>query len=154
MSRGEPETRTEKELLRGGRSGDVVVLDTRPAGEYAAGHIAGALSMPVDDLEKRLKELPRKRAFVAYGRGPYCIYADRAVTILRASGRRASRLREGFPEWQAEGLPVESQVPSATDRTGDSLHAKLLGLADDVEIYPAHLAGSACGPRPGGRATA
>lgn len=115
MSRGEPETRTEKELLRRGRSGDVVVLDTRPAGEYAAGHIAGALSMPVDDLEKRLKELPRKRAFVAYGRGPYCIYADRAVTILRASGRRASRLREGFPEWQAEGLPVESQVPSATD---------------------------------------
>lgn len=96
-----------KELLRRGRTGDVVVLDTRPAGEYAAGHIAGALSMPVDDLEKRLKELPRKKTFVAYCRGPYCIYADRAVAILQASGRRASRLREGFPEWRAAGLPVE-----------------------------------------------
>lgn len=112
--RSEAEPVSMKELLRRGRSGDVVVLDTRPAGEYAAGHIAGALSMPVDDLEKRLGELPRKKAFVAYCRGPYCIYADRAVAILQASGRRASRLREGFPEWRAAGLPVETQtVPSA-----------------------------------------
>ncbi len=101
-----------KELLRRGRSRDVVVLDTRPAGEYAAGHIAGAVSMPVDDLEKHLQELPRRKEFVAYCRGPYCIYADRAVAILRASGRRASRLREGFPEWRAEGLPVETDIPS------------------------------------------
>jgi rhodanese-related sulfurtransferase/DNA-binding transcriptional ArsR family regulator len=98
-----------EELVRRGRSGDVVVLDTRPAGEYAAGHIAGALSIPVDDLEKRLQELPKKKAFVAYCRGPYCIYADRAVEILRASGRRANRLREGFPEWRAAGLPVETR---------------------------------------------
>ena len=100
-----------KELLRRGRAGDVVVLDTRPAREFAAGHIAGALSMPVDDLEKRLKELPRKKEFVAYCRGPYCVYADRAVEILRASGRRARRLREGFPEWKAAGMPVETQIP-------------------------------------------
>lgn len=112
--RSDAEPVSMKELLRRGRSGEVVVLDTRPAGEYAAGHIAGAVSMPVDDLEKRLKELPRKRAFVAYCRGPYCIYADRAVGILRASGRRATRLREGFPEWRAAGLPVESEMaPSA-----------------------------------------
>jgi DNA-binding transcriptional ArsR family regulator len=108
--RSEGEPVSMKELLRRGRSGDVVVLDTRPAGEYAAGHIPGALSMPVDDLEKRLEELPRKKAFVAYCRGPYCIYADRAVEILRASGRRANRLREGFPDWRAAGLPVESHT--------------------------------------------
>jgi rhodanese-related sulfurtransferase/DNA-binding transcriptional ArsR family regulator len=110
----EAEAVSIKELLRRGRSGDVIVLDTRPAGEYAAGHIPGALSMPVDDLEKRLKELPRKRSYVAYCRGPYCIYADRAVEILKANGRRAKRLREGFPDWRAAGLPVESQtVPAA-----------------------------------------
>jgi rhodanese-related sulfurtransferase len=108
--RSEGEPVSMKELLRRGRSGDVVVLDTRPAGEYAAGHIPGALSMPVDDLEKRLEELPRKKAFVAYCRGPYCIYADRAVEILRASGRRANRLREGLPDWRAAGLPVESHT--------------------------------------------
>jgi rhodanese-related sulfurtransferase/DNA-binding transcriptional ArsR family regulator len=108
--REEAEAVSMKELLRRGRSEDVVILDTRPAGEYAAGHIPGALSMPVDDLEKRLKELPRKKAYVAYCRGPYCIYADRAVEILKASGRRAKRLREGFPDWRAAGLPVESQA--------------------------------------------
>jgi rhodanese-related sulfurtransferase/DNA-binding transcriptional ArsR family regulator len=108
--RSEAEPVSMEELRRRGRSGDVVVLDTRPAREYAAGHIPGAISMPVDNLEKRLRELPRKKAFVAYCRGPYCIYADRAVQILRASGRRASRLREGFPDWRAAGLPVERGI--------------------------------------------
>jgi rhodanese-related sulfurtransferase/DNA-binding transcriptional ArsR family regulator len=112
--RSEAEPVSMKELLRRRRSGDVVVLDTRPAGEYAAGHIPGALSMPVDDLERRLKELPRKKAYVAYCRGPYCIYADRAVEILKANGRRrAQRLREGFPDWRAAGLPMESQTAPA-----------------------------------------
>jgi rhodanese-related sulfurtransferase/DNA-binding transcriptional ArsR family regulator len=114
--RSEAEPVSMKELLRRRRSGDVVVLDTRPAGEYAAGHIPGALSMPVDDLEKRLKELPRKKAYVAYCRGPYCIYADRAVEILKANGRRAKRLREGFPDWRAAGLPVESQTAASRCR--------------------------------------
>jgi len=114
VDRSEAEAVSIKELLRRARSGEVVVLDTRPAGEYAAGHIPGALSMPVDDLEKRLKELPRRKAYVAYCRGPYCIYADRAVEILKANGRRAQRLREGFPDWRAAGLPVESQrAPAA-----------------------------------------
>jgi DNA-binding transcriptional ArsR family regulator/rhodanese-related sulfurtransferase len=94
------------ELLKRARSKRVVILDTRPASEYVAGHIPGALSIPVDDLQRRLKELTKGREYVAYCRGPYCIYADRAVEVLRASGRRARRLAEGFPEWRFAGFPV------------------------------------------------
>lgn len=96
------------ELLKLARSRKVIILDTRPAGEYAAGHIAGALSVPIDALQRRLRELPRDREYVAYCRGPYCVYADRAVDVLRARGRRARRLIEGFPEWKAAGLPVHT----------------------------------------------
>jgi DNA-binding transcriptional ArsR family regulator/rhodanese-related sulfurtransferase len=95
------------DLLARARSGKVVILDTRPAREFAAGHIAGAVSVPVDDLKRRLAELPNAKEFVAYCRGPYCVYADRAVELLRASGRKARRLVAGFPEWKAAGLPVE-----------------------------------------------
>jgi rhodanese-related sulfurtransferase len=98
------------ELLKRARSKNVVVLDTRPPDEYAAGHIAGALSVPVDDLQRQLRRLPKDKEYVAYCRGPYCVYADRAVEILRSHGRRARRLREGFPEWRAAGLPVETAV--------------------------------------------
>jgi rhodanese-related sulfurtransferase/DNA-binding transcriptional ArsR family regulator len=94
------------ELMARVRKGDVVVLDTRPAIEYAAGHIEGALSAPVEELHKRLAKLPKSREYVAYCRGPYCIYADRAVEMLRKGGRRARRLALGFPEWKAAGLPV------------------------------------------------
>ena len=94
------------ELLKRARSKQVVILDTRPATEYRAGHIPGAVSIPVDDLQRRLKELAKGKDYVAYCRGPYCIYADRAVEILRASGRRARRLVEGFPEWRSAGFPV------------------------------------------------
>ena len=96
------------ELLKRARSKDIVVLDTRPATEYVAGHIAGAISVPVDDLQRRLRQLPKSKEYVAYCRGPYCVYADRAVEILRSHGRRARRLLEGFPEWRAAGLPVET----------------------------------------------
>jgi rhodanese-related sulfurtransferase/DNA-binding transcriptional ArsR family regulator len=95
------------ELLKRARSADVVILDTRPASEYEAGHIAGAISLPVADLRRRLKELPKSREYVAYCRGPYCVYADQAVEFLRTKGRTARRLLEGFPEWRAAGLPVE-----------------------------------------------
>jgi rhodanese-related sulfurtransferase/biotin operon repressor len=95
-----------KELLKLARSKKVVVVDTRPASEYASGHIAGAISVPVDELQRRLKELTRGKDYVAYCRGPYCVYADRAVEILRANGRRARRLAGGFPEWRSAGLPV------------------------------------------------
>jgi DNA-binding transcriptional ArsR family regulator/rhodanese-related sulfurtransferase len=94
------------ELLKRARSKRVVILDTRPAGEYLAGHIPGALSIPVDDLQRRLKKLTKGKEYVAYCRGPYCIYADRAVEVLRASGRRARRLLEGFPEWRSAGFPT------------------------------------------------
>ena len=96
------------ELLERGRRSDVVILDTRPSSEYRAGHIPGALSVPVDELQKHLRQLPKSKEFVAYCRGPYCVYADRAVEILKASGRKARRLTEGFPEWKAAGFPVES----------------------------------------------
>jgi rhodanese-related sulfurtransferase len=88
------------------------VLDTRPPNEYAAGHIAGAISVPIDDLQRRLRQLPKGNEYIAYCRGPYCVYADRAVEILRSNGRHARRLREGFPEWRAAGLPVEMNAGS------------------------------------------
>jgi len=96
------------ELLKRARSKEIVILDARPASEYAAGHIPGAISLPVDELSRRLKELPKGKEYVAYCRGPYCVYADRAVEILTSRGRRARRLREGFPEWRAAGLPIET----------------------------------------------
>jgi rhodanese-related sulfurtransferase/DNA-binding transcriptional ArsR family regulator len=96
------------DLLKRARSKDIVILDTRPANEYAAGHIAGAISVPVDELQRRLKDLPKSKDYVAYCRGPYCVYADRAVVMLRANGRRAHRLLEGFPEWRMAGFPIES----------------------------------------------
>ena len=111
--RSEPEPVEMSELLRRARAGDVIVLDARPATEYAAGHIPGALSVPVENLKHRLKQLPKSKAYVAYCRGPYCIYADQAVEQLRASGRRARRLAAGFPEWKLAGLPVESATQSS-----------------------------------------
>lgn len=101
-----------QELLKRARSADVVILDTRPANEYEAGHITGALSVPVADLRRRLKEMPKSKEYVAYCRGPYCVYADQAVELLQAQGRRARRLLEGFPEWRAAGLPVETGAPT------------------------------------------
>jgi rhodanese-related sulfurtransferase/DNA-binding transcriptional ArsR family regulator len=102
------------ELLERVRCEDVIVLDTRPAHEYRAGHIPGALSVPVDELQQRLRRLPKSREYVAYCRGPYCVYADRAVEILQASGRRARRLAEGFPEWKVAGFPV-AVAPRASE---------------------------------------
>jgi rhodanese-related sulfurtransferase len=78
-----------EDLMTRLRRGDIVVLDTRPSNEYAAGHIAGAISVPVDELKRRLRRLPKNKEYVAYCRGPYCVYADRAAELLRKSGRRA-----------------------------------------------------------------
>jgi rhodanese-related sulfurtransferase len=85
----------------------VVVLDVRPEEEYRAGHIPGAISVPVDALESALQTLPRDREIVAYCRGPYCVFSDEAVSFLRSRGYRAYRLRQGLPDWRAAGMPVE-----------------------------------------------
>jgi rhodanese-related sulfurtransferase len=85
----------------------VVVLDVRPEPEYRAGHIAGARSAPLDELPSLLEKLPRRREIIAYCRGPYCVYADDAVRLLRERGLKARRLDVGFPEWRRAGLPVE-----------------------------------------------
>jgi rhodanese-related sulfurtransferase/DNA-binding transcriptional ArsR family regulator len=102
------------DLLTRARRSDVVVVDTRPAREYQAGHIPGALSIPVEELQKRLRKLPKNKDYIAYCRGPYCVYADRAVEILRAAGRRAGRLAEGFPEWKAAGFPIAIGMAEGT----------------------------------------
>ncbi len=105
-ARDELEPVSRAELLERVRSGSVVVLDVRPREEYRAGHISGAVSIPVDELPRRLRELPSRKEVVAYCRGPYCVMAFDAVKTLRRRGRRARRLVEGFPEWRAAGLPV------------------------------------------------
>ena len=87
--------------------GSVVVLDVRPEEEYLAGHVPGALSVPVDSLEAALQILPKDKEIVAYCRGPYCVFSDEAVSVLTTRGYQASRLTEGFPEWRAAGHPIE-----------------------------------------------
>ena len=104
--RNQLETIDRQELARRLRAGGVVVLDVRPAAEYAAGHIRGALSVPIGELSKRLRDVPKNGQVVAYCRGPYCVYADDAVRTLRKRGYRAARLEDGFPEWKNAGLPI------------------------------------------------
>jgi rhodanese-related sulfurtransferase len=99
---------TLKELRRLMREGDVTVVDVRPTAEFEAGHIPGALSVPVIDLKRRLREIPKRREVIAYCRGQYCVYSLEAVTLLRKQGYRARRVHEGLPDWRAAGLPVES----------------------------------------------
>jgi rhodanese-related sulfurtransferase/DNA-binding transcriptional ArsR family regulator len=123
--RSQPQPIGMIELLERLRSSEVIVLDTRPANEYEAGHIAGAISVPIDDLQKRLRSLPRDKEYVAYCRGPYCVYADRAVELLTQSRRRARRLTEGFPEWRAAGLPITvADSPARRARRGDPVRSR------------------------------
>jgi rhodanese-related sulfurtransferase/DNA-binding transcriptional ArsR family regulator len=105
--RGEVEQLSAEELARRLARDQVVLLDVRPEPEYRAGHIAGARSAPLSDLPSLLPKLPRRREIVAYCRGPYCVYADDAVRLLRERGLKARRLDVGFPEWRRAGLPVE-----------------------------------------------
>jgi rhodanese-related sulfurtransferase len=98
------------ELARRLETGDAVILDVRPALEFRQGHIPGARSVPIDELEGQLAELPPDRAIVAYCRGPYCVYADEAVALLRRHGLDARRLDQGLPEWRAAGFPVEVEA--------------------------------------------
>jgi len=99
---------SKEDLIQQIAEGAIVVLDVRPTLEYDQGHIVGSRSIPIDELERRLTELPRDQEIVAYCRGPYCVYADEAVSLLVERGFQARRLTEGLPEWQAAGYPVEA----------------------------------------------
>jgi rhodanese-related sulfurtransferase/DNA-binding HxlR family transcriptional regulator len=95
------------ELLRRAAAGEVTILDVRPVPEYAAGHVPGALSIPIEELTERLADLPTDTEIVAYCRGPYCVFAHEAVRLLTAHGRRAVRLADGMLEWRLAEQPVE-----------------------------------------------
>jgi rhodanese-related sulfurtransferase/biotin operon repressor len=105
--RDEMEPVRAAELLARAKKGLVTVLDVRPPEEYAAGHLPGAINVPVDKLEGYLSKLPKRKEVVAYCRGPYCLMSFDAVEKLRKRGWKARRLQDGFPEWRAAGLPVE-----------------------------------------------
>ena len=107
-ARSEVELLTAPELADRLATGSVVLLDVRPEAEFRAGHIAGARSAPLAVLDEVATTLPRRREVVAYCRGPYCVYADDAVRLLRTRGLTARRLDVGYPEWQRAGLPVET----------------------------------------------
>ena len=106
VSRDSLEPLTRAELIERAERGAVVILDVRPAEEFAAGHIPGALSVPLDRLDENLSRLPRRRPIVAYCRGPYCVLAPQAVERLRTRGFQAHRLEDGMPEWRLAGLPI------------------------------------------------
>jgi rhodanese-related sulfurtransferase/DNA-binding transcriptional ArsR family regulator len=99
---------TSKELQKLMKDGSVVVVDVRPEEEFRAGHIPGALSIPVPELKRRMREIPKNREVIAYCRGQYCVYSLDAVTLLRQNGYKARRAAEGLPDWRVTGLPVET----------------------------------------------
>jgi rhodanese-related sulfurtransferase len=108
QARGAMEAVEGDELLRRVKRGEVTVLDVRPSEEYRAGHIPGAISIPVGELKARLEELPKSREVVAYCRGPYCVMAVEAVELLRKKGFKAHRMEQGVVDWRARGWRVES----------------------------------------------
>jgi rhodanese-related sulfurtransferase len=105
-------------LVRRLAEGDAILLDVRPALEYQQGHITGARSIPVEQMSARLDELNHDQEVVAYCRGPYCVFADEAVALLRERGFTARRYVEGYPEWAAAGLPVEREPASIETTDG------------------------------------
>jgi len=105
--RDELEPVPARELLERVKKGLVTVLDVRPPEEYAAGHLPGAINVPIDRLESYLSKLPKRKEVVAYCRGPYCLMSFEAVAQLRKRGFTAKRMEDGYPEWRAAGLPVE-----------------------------------------------
>ena len=99
---------SRRELTKRVREKSVLILDVRPPEEYEAGHIRGAVSVPLKELKRRLARLPKRKEIVAYCRGPYCVLSVHAVELLRSRGFRARRLADGFPEWRGAGLPTAS----------------------------------------------
>lgn len=121
------------------RRGDVIVLDVRPHEEYRSGHIPGALSVPVADIDAVLADLPNDKEIVAYCRGPYCVFADEAVEVLRRHGRAARRLDVGYPDWKAAGLPVSNDAPGDLKIDPTALQERLVaGLPTTIlDVRPA-----------------
>lgn len=101
------ESITIEGLLKKLESGKVTILDVRPQTEFNKGHLANAISIPIDELKERMRELPKRSEIIAYCRGPFCVYADEAVALLSKAGYKVTRLEEGFPDWSIRGLPVE-----------------------------------------------
>lgn len=101
---------SREELITRLKDGSVTLLDVRPEEEFALGHLPGAINVPVNQLQRRLADLPKRREVVAYCRGPYCVMSFEAVSALRAKGYRARRLEDGFPEWKAAGHAVELET--------------------------------------------
>ena len=101
---------SREELVRRMEEGSVMVLDVRPPEEFTTGHISGAINIPVRDLKRRLHELPAETEIIAYCRGAYCVLAFEAVATLRQNGMTARRVEDGFPEWRAAGLPIQTEA--------------------------------------------
>ena len=99
---------SREELRRRIRKDTVTIIDVRPAEEFAAGHLPGAINVPTEELQRRLSKLPRNKEIIAYCRGPYCLMSYEAVETLRKCGFKAIRLQDGYPEWKAAGFPVEA----------------------------------------------
>jgi len=132
--RDELEPVTWRELRRLVRDDVVTVIDARPREEFVAGHIAGALSVPVGELKRRLAEIPKDREVVAYCRGPYCVYSLETVTLLRKHGYRARRAEAGLPQWRLSGLPMESGAP----RPGRGTHKAAKRKTHEVARHRTH----------------
>jgi ArsR family transcriptional regulator len=98
---------SRRELLRRLRTREVAVVDVRPPEEFSAGHLPGAINLPLEELQRSMSDVPRDREIVAYCRGPYCVMSYEAVHLLRQRGFKALRLEDGYPEWKAAGLPIE-----------------------------------------------
>ena len=108
LGKEEGEPVTARELLRRHRKGQVLILDVRPAAEYLSGHLPGAVSVPLPELTRRLSELPKRKQIIAYCRGPYCVMAAEAVSLLRKRGFRARRIHEGIADWKLQGVQLAS----------------------------------------------
>jgi rhodanese-related sulfurtransferase len=110
----------KRQLLARARKGDVILVDVRPEDEYLAGHLPFARSIPAAELERKLSTLPKGREVVAYCRGPYCVWAYEAVSLLRRRGYRATRFEDGVAEWRSAGLPVEQEGAQPAEKTSAS----------------------------------
>jgi ArsR family transcriptional regulator len=138
------------ELLQRVREGNVIVLDVRPSEEYAAGHVPGAVSLPLASLEAGLDRLPRDKPIVAYCRGPYCVMAFEAVRRLRERGRDARRLEDGFPEWRADGLPVAVGAGPVTGGSPQRGRHGRVGQSSSLGANTRRMTRSVGRARPGG----